>query len=269
MASEKESNLKRIREYFQSELKRTGYTGVLGVASFRAVCLELMPLQRTRLEELCKEQLQKLMERGSIVCIGIAYPDHVIDCIGVESGGAPDKNAWNRYARAYRDLNKVLDMISKKIADRFGGVAIPATIGGLAKKVGNVKEYDEMTISHRVVAENAGLGWRGKNELIINQRYSCALRFASILTGLPLPHAEKLPLMCGECEACLDVCPFLRNKQKLKDYRENCRRFISALGLEDEVCGKCILACCRHGIFKDQFRLPWSTHCNTAGFQSG
>jgi len=256
MVNKKESNIGRIREHFLRELEQVGYAGVLGVASFGTVHRELMPVQGRRLEELCGDQFQVYMERGSVICIGLAYPGHVIGCIGAESGGVPDKNTWNVYARAYREMNGVLNMISMKIADRFGGVAVPATIGGLTKKVENVNEYDEMTISHRVVAENAGLGWRGRNELIINQEYGCALRFASVITSLPLPCSEKLPFMCGGCEACLEVCSFLKNKRMLRDYRENCRRFINALGLEEEVCGKCILACLRQSIFKDQFRLP-------------
>jgi len=267
MVDEKESNIARIKEHFLRELEQVGYAGVLGVASFGTVYRELMPVQGRRLEELCGDEFQVHMERGSIICIGTAYPDHVIDCIGAESGGAPDKNTWNVYARAYREMNGVLNMISMKVAGRFGGSAIPATLGGLAKEVDNVNEYDKMTISHRVVAENAGLGWRGRNELVINQRYGCALRFASVITSLPLPYSEKLPFMCGGCGACLEVCSFLRNKRKLKDYRENCRRFINALGLEEEVCGKCISACLRRGIFKDQFRLPSSTDRQGVGLQ--
>lgn len=258
MNDKNESSLGRITEYFESKVKRFGYAGVLGVASFNRVYRELMPIQRTRLEVTCAEQFRFLMDRGSIICIGVAYPEHVIDCIGAESAGLPDKETWSVYAREYRELNRVLDVISEKIANRFGGVVVPATIGGLAKKVSNVHEYDEMTISHRVVAENAGLGWRGKNELIINPKYSCALRFASIITTLTLPQSEKLPFKCGSCDACLGVCSFLRNKQKLEDYRENCRRFINSLRLESEVCGKCIIACYRKSMFKDKFRLPSS-----------
>ncbi len=257
MGDEKESNLRRVEECFRSELRQLGYAGVLGVASFGAVYRELVPVQRARLEETCGARFEGLKERGSIVCIGIAYSDRSIDCIGAESGGVPDRDTWNVYARAYGELNRVLDIISSRIVDRFGGVAIPATVGGLTK-VGNVREYDEMTVSHRVVAENAGLGWRGKNELIINQEYGCALRFASIVASVPLPHGEKVPSACGECTACVEVCSFLRNKRRLVDYRENCRRFINALGLEEQVCGKCILACHRLGLFKDKFRLPTS-----------
>jgi epoxyqueuosine reductase len=112
-----------------------------------------------------------------------------------------------------------------------------------------------MTVSHRVVAENAGLGWRGKNELIVNEKFSCALRFASVVTSLPLSHGEKIKASCGECKACLEACAYLGNKEKLENYREDCRRYIVKLGLEREVCGKCIKACYRHSTFSDRFTL--------------
>ena len=93
MEDEKESNLRRVEECFRSELRQVGYAGVLGVASFGVVYRGLMLVQRARLEEICGARFEDLKERGSIVCIGVAYPEHVVDCIGAESGGVPDKDA--------------------------------------------------------------------------------------------------------------------------------------------------------------------------------
>jgi epoxyqueuosine reductase QueG len=89
----------------------------------------------------------------------------------------------------------------------------------------------------------------------VNGKFSCALRFASVVTSLPLSHGEKIKGSCGECEACLEACVFLRNKEKLENYRESCRRYIAKLGLEKEVCGKCIKACYRHSAFSHVFTL--------------
>ncbi len=196
------------------------------------------------------------MEQGSIISLGIAYPESIIDCINVRHNGTFDKDQWNVYAREYQNLNRLLYDISRDIAIHFGGIPIPATLEGFANEVNHVEEYYGHTISHRVGAEQAGLGWRGKNEMIVNKQYSCALRFASIITTLPLIQGTKIESLCGECIACLEACPFLKKKANLKNYRENCRRYINALNLEDEVCGKCILACYRQSIFKDQFQLP-------------
>jgi len=255
---EKEQNFQRVKGYFEGKLAKIGYEGIFGVASFQGVYHDLMPIQRSRLEDICGDQFHNLMKNGSIICIGIAYPEHVIDCIGAMSGSMIDIDTWSIYAREYQNLNRLLNTISKCIADQFGGIPILATMEGVADKVTNVRDYYGMTVSHRVIAEYAGLGWRGKNELIVNKNYSCALRFASIITNLPLTQGEKVETSCGACNACLEVCSFLKNKERLKNYRENCRRYIMGLlglGLVDEVCGRCIKACYRDSVFKDTFKL--------------
>jgi epoxyqueuosine reductase QueG len=247
-------NSQRLGIFFGEKLAEISYDGVVGVAGFKKVYDELMPIQRRKLEDICSDRFQDLRENGSIICVGIAYPEHAIDCIDVRlSNSTADKHAWNTYAREYHKLNRFLNAVSADISDHFESVLIPATVEGIAVK--NVEDYHEMTVSHRVIAENAGLGWRGKNELVINEKFSCALRFASAITSLPLIHAKKVEASCGNCEACLEVCSFLRNKNKLKNYRESCRRFIVQLGLKSEVCGKCIKACYRHSIFSGRFRL--------------
>lgn len=247
-------NFQRVKNIFDQELTTIGYDGIVGVAEFKKVYDELMPVQRSKLADVCSGKLQDLLRSGSFICIGIAYPERAIDCIDIRlENGSVDRDAWNIYAREYHKLNRFLNDISKSIADLFVGTPIPATVEGIIVK--NVEEYYEMTVSHRIIAENAGLGWRGKNELVVNEKFSCALRFASVTTSLPLTHARKVEASCRNCEACLEVCSFLRNKDKLKNYRESCRRYIVQLGLEGEVCGKCIKACYRHSILSNRFRL--------------
>jgi epoxyqueuosine reductase len=251
---EKEENFQRAKSFFILELAARGYDGVIGAAEFNEVYVGLMSVQRTRLKDICGDHFQDLRKHGSIICIGIAYSEHAIDCIDLTlSSGTVDKDSWNVYATEYHKLNEFLNQVSKGLSDLLRGVLIPATVEGIAVK--NVEQYYGMTVSHRVAAQEAGLGWRGKNELIVNERFSCALRFASVATSIPLIHGKKVNVSCQECEACLEACPFLRNKDKLENYRESCRRYIIQLGLEHEVCGKCIKACYRHSIFSNGFRL--------------
>jgi len=249
------ANMEQIRSYFNRELKSINYEGLIGVAAFVDVYNDLMPVQRDRLMEIAGMKARALMEGGSVICIAIAYPEHAIDSINVVVDGVVDKGKWNVYAREYQKINGHLDDIAEKIAHGFGSAAITATLGGLIGKVEHVSEYYPLTISHRVAAENAGLGWRGKNELIVNERYGCAIRFASIVTGLPLPRGKKVNPKCGSCRACLEACAILKNKEKLSNFRESCMRFIRSLALSDEVCGKCIKSCYRQSIFKCSFRL--------------
>jgi len=58
-----------------------------------------------------------------------------------------------------------LNLISREIVDSLGGIPIQATIEEMPTK--SVKEYYGITVSHRFVAENASLGWRGKTSLLL------------------------------------------------------------------------------------------------------
>lgn len=254
--AEREQNTDRVRQYFYNFLEKISYTGVFGVANFEKVYDALMPIQQDKLKTICNSRFPQFLQQGSIISIGIVYPESVIDGINVRNDGKIDKVRWNIYARAYTTINRLLNEISGTLVDQFEGIPVLATLEGFASEVSHVEEYYGQTISHRVVAEYAGLGWRGKNELIVNNQYSCALRFASIITLLPLLQETYRDSLCGDCTACLDACSFLNKKAELDNYRENCRKFINALNLEDEVCGKCIKSCYRQSIFKDQFQLP-------------
>jgi epoxyqueuosine reductase QueG len=249
-----DSNLEKVRGYLETEASRHGLRCSLGVASFREVHDGLLPVQQAKLREFSGERFDSFMEGGSFISIAFAYPEYAIDAIAVEAGGGFDMKSWGFYSDWYDRLNRALNEASSSIAERIGGISIPATMGGIATEIEHVEDYYSLVVSHRVAAELSGVGWRGKNELIVNPLFSCAFRLASIITDLPLEGTEPLRDGCGDCRACFDACTFLANKGRLENYREQCRRYIVSLGLEHEVCGKCIKACYREGVHKDAFR---------------
>lgn len=239
-----------VLSLFEEESSRRGLRGVIGVTSFDSVHDALLPVQQEVLKGLVGNDFNGLMASGSFVCIAYAYPEPAIDAIAVRMGDGYDRDAWNTYAREYKRLNRELDETAMRLADETGGIPVPATTSGVAAMVESVEDYYGITLSHRVVAEQAGLGWRGKNELIVNPEYSCAIRLASVITDLPLKKTAAAYGGCGACRACLDACTFLRFKDRLDNYREQCRRYIVALDLESEVCGKCIKACANSHVMR-------------------
>jgi epoxyqueuosine reductase len=71
---------------------------------------------------------------------------------------------------------------------------------------------DTGPVHERAAAKYAGLGWLGKNTLLINQRAGSWIFLGVILTSLPLIPtlaADEMPApdRCGTCRACLDACP--------------------------------------------------------------
>jgi epoxyqueuosine reductase QueG len=248
-----DDHLTRIRELFAEQGYQYGLAGMIGVASLASTVKALLPVQQKTARDLLGNDFDSFVDRGSVICLAYAYPESAIDAIATRTDGGYDKQAWNYYAREYRRVNAALTETAQAVARLVDGAAVDATLPGMIKKVAHIEEYYPLVISHRVAAELSGVGWRGKHQLIVNPRHGCAIRLASILTRLPLERTPPCSQDCGSCRACLDACPFLREQAKLDDYREQCRRYIIYLNLEDEVCGKCVKACYRESVFKDQF----------------
>ena len=248
-------NLRRVEALLSAEGKRRGLKHAVGVASFEAVHGTLMPVQKTRLWEIADGIFDRLLSEGSVISIAYAYPDYAIEAIAQGREKAWDMERWNVYARAYMRLNRALNETSAAIAAEIGGIAIPATVEGLSSQVSHVEDYYAQRVSHRVAAGLSGVGWRGRNELIVSPSFGCAIRLASVLTTAPITRTPPSTRGCGECRACLDACKFFDHKGQLDNYREQCRRYLVHLNLEDEVCGKCIKACLRDSIYADQFKL--------------
>lgn len=67
---------------------------------------------------------------------------------------------------------------------------------------------DTAPLLERDYARMAGLGWFGKNTMLINKHQGSFFFIASLLTDLTLDYDQPhLPSHCGTCTACLDACP--------------------------------------------------------------
>ena len=112
-------------------------------------------------------------------------------------------------------------------------------------------------LPHKTVATRAGLGWIGKNALLVTRERGSAIRLTSVLTDAPLPIAEPInESQCGDCDICLRNCPgeaILGPNWSVEKRREeffsavSCRRaciqrtWKTKPGLS--LCGLCIAVC--------------------------
>jgi len=67
---------------------------------------------------------------------------------------------------------------------------------------------DSAPILERALAAKAGLGWIGKNSMLINRKLGSYIFIGEIIVNIELPHAES-PVNdgCGGCSYCIDACP--------------------------------------------------------------
>lgn len=86
-------------------------------------------------------------------------------------------------------------------------------IGDELKKTHPTLDYkitlDVLPVLERDMAYRAGLGWFGKNSMLINQKYGSYFLIGSLLTNQVVEH-NTLKLEtdhCGQCTRCIDACP--------------------------------------------------------------
>ena len=125
----------------------------------------------------------------------------------------------SRYALG-RDYHKILrnrlQKLATKIEDEVGAFGYRAFV-------------DSAPVLEKAIAEKAGLGWIGKHSNLINRKAGSWFFLGEIYTDLPLPADQPASAHCGECIACIDICP---TQAIVAPYQVDARRCISYLTIE-------------------------------------
>ncbi|MEX1032238.1 MAG: tRNA epoxyqueuosine(34) reductase QueG [Cellvibrionaceae bacterium] len=132
-----------------------------------------------------------------------------------------DKAYLARYALG-RDYHKLIRKRLSELADK-----ITAAVGNAPQQRPFV---DSAPVLERAIAEKSGLGWIGKNTMLINNKAGSWFFLGELFTTLPLPvENESASNHCGSCRACLDICP---TRAFVGPYQLDARKCISYLTIE-------------------------------------
>ncbi|MDD5063906.1 MAG: tRNA epoxyqueuosine(34) reductase QueG [Phycisphaerae bacterium] len=207
-------------------------------------CAGRMDYMRNNLDK--RTNPAKLLKNAqSIICLGLNYnapkTQNEITDPSVPMGTIAN------YAR-YEDYHPFIKKQLRKLTDFISSVAG----AGFSFKIC----VDSAPLAERTFAARAGLGFIGKNRMLINPRLGPQLFLAEIVTNLKLPADKPVKSSCSNCSKCLTACP---TGALTPDGRFDANKCISYLTIEYKDrfpadlapkigarlfgCDECVLAC--------------------------
>ena len=134
---------------------------------------------------------------------------------------APSQAAVSLYARG-RDYHKTLRQRLQRLADHLQALAGP---------VGHRVFTDSAPVLEVELATRSGIGWRGKHTLALHRDGGSMFFLGEIFIDMALPPTPPISAHCGDCSACIEVCP---TRAIVAPYRLDARRCISYLTIEHD-----------------------------------
>lgn len=179
-----------------------------------------------------------LKDLNRAVSLGVRLSSKVLEEI---------KDAPTRlYFHHYRTANFFLDQLAFKAVNfiqnkGFRALAIPASI---IVDWQNQKAH----LSHKRIGYLAGLGWIGRNNLLVNKKLGSQFRLTSILTDMDLRPDKPVKENCSNCMRCVTLCPAQAIKKRPEDFDhircfEKLKEFQKQKIVDQYICGVCVNLC--------------------------
>ena len=182
------------------------------------------------------------------ISVAVALPKDVI----IDLQKAPTKKYYDLYDLLNKKLNKIV-LAGENFLKKRGFEAYALTTDRVKT---NQNKFSELP--HKTVATRSGLGWIGKNCLLVTPQYGSAIRISSLMTNAPLLCDEPIDhSYCGACSQCVKKCPGQALKGSLwkvgmpreeildteKCYKTQVEIMSKNTGIETDLCGKCFAVC--------------------------
>ena len=157
-----------------------------------------------------------------------------------------EKHPTKLYYYHYKTLNALIDQTTIKIANfiqRKGFLAIPIPASQVVDW-----EKQQAHLSHRLIGVLAGVGWFGRNNLLVNKNIGCQFRLSTILTDIPLALDKSSKDNCAECRICVEACPAGAIGEKPEDFQvqkcsDKLKEFYKLKLADQYICGVCVNLC--------------------------
>jgi epoxyqueuosine reductase len=179
-----------------------------------------------------------LQNLDKAICLGLRLSRSILS----EMEEKPTK----LYFHHYKIINASLDQAALKLGNiiqrkGYAALAIPAT---------QIIDWEKNTahLSHRKLGALAGLGWIGRNNLLVNPELGSQFRLVSILTDMPLKVDRPAAEDCRSCQRCIAACPAQAIRENPADFDhkkcfEKLKSFQAQRQVEQFVCGVCVNVC--------------------------
>jgi epoxyqueuosine reductase QueG len=148
------------------------------------------------------------------------------------------------YKTHYRQVNAALDQLTHDLAryiQNKGFNALPVAASFILDW-----QKQNAHVSHKHAALAAGMGFLGRNNLLVHPQYGAAVRLSSVFTDMPLSVDQPIPNDCGECLACMAACPADAIDLDHFDF-DKCYAQIKEFSHHNNynllICGLCVKAC--------------------------
>jgi len=186
------------------------------------------------------------------ITIGLKLNDNIVD--RVENG--PTES----YIKHYYEINSLLKEISRKVERMIkergkDAQSINPTVSGDSLQYLNNLAGE---FPHKLAATKSGLGWIGKSDLFISDRFGPRLRLITVFTDMELETGVPAEVSkCGNCTVCVEHCPAqaisgknwksgMKREEFFNAYE--CRKTGTKLtlgntGVDDCICGICVSVC--------------------------
>jgi epoxyqueuosine reductase QueG len=195
-------------------------------------------ISKIKKEFLISQKVLEGIDRA--VCLGLGLSESIL----AEIEAAPTR----LYFHHYRTVNTFLDQAALKVCGyirKKGYRALPVPASQILDW-----QAQKAHLSHKRTGYLAGLGWIGRNNLLVNRDLGSQFRLASVLTDMPLKADKPVRQDCADCRLCIEACPcgaigesasdfdYLKCFEKLKEFQK--RRLT-----DQYICGVCVKACAR------------------------